>query len=301
MRVITPLEITNTRLTSSTIAEPDTGETAWNAATSYTLGQVVIRTTTHKKYENILAGIDAGLPENTPTRWIEIGSTNRYAMFDTLRNTKSTQASSLTVVITPAVRVDAIGLLSIYADDVTITITSGASTVYTYTKNLDTRIVTNWYDYFFAEFTKIPNIVLFDIPPYTDAVITIEFTCSTSVSVGAVVVGNQTYLGKVIYGAVSEEVNFSRIEREVTGEAILLQRRSVPKINANVIASKTLLNKIRDTRRNLNAINAVWSGLDDKIENPRFETLLALGVYKRFEIDISNPEYDQINLEIEEL
>ena len=65
MIVIPPIAITDSNLVSSTVAEPSAGETAWNAATSYTIGQVVIRTTTHRKYECQIAGVDAGLPENT--------------------------------------------------------------------------------------------------------------------------------------------------------------------------------------------------------------------------------------------
>ncbi len=301
MKVITPIEINDARLTSSTIAEPDTGETAWNAATSYVLGDVVIRTTTHKKYENILAGVDAGLPENTPTRWIEVAPTNRYAMFDTLRNTQRINSSPVTVVLTPAVRKESIGILSVDADEVDISITVGYETVYSATRNLNTREVFDWYDYFFADFTKIPNAVFFDIPPYSNAVITITFTSITPIKVGAIVIGNQTDLGKAIHGVSSEELNFSRIEREVTGESLLLQRRSVPKINIQSIADPDKLNKIRETRKNLNAVPAVWSGLDDKINNPYFETVLLLGVYKKFEINMNNSKMVDINLEIEEI
>ena len=301
MKVITPIEINDARLTSSTIAEPDTGETAWNASTSYVLGDVVIRTTTHKKYENILAGVDAGIPENTHNRWIEVAPTNRYAMFDTLRNTQSIKASPVTVVLTPAVRIDSIGLLSVDADEVSITVKLGAETVYAATRKLNTREVFDWYDYFFSEFSKTPNVVFFDIPPYSNAVITITFTSVSPVKVGAIVLGNQTDLGKAIHGVSSDELNFSRIDREVTGESVLLRRRSVPKINIQSLADPSKLNKIRDTRKNLNAVPAVWSGLDDKVNNPYFETVLLLGVYKKFEINMNNSKMVDINLEIEEI
>lgn len=301
MRVITPLAITDARLTSSTIAEPDTGETVWNAATAYVLGNIVIRTNTHKKYENILAGTDAGVPENTPLRWVEVGSTNKWAMFDTLRNTQSIKTGPVTVVLTPNERIDSIGLLSVDADSVSIVITNGMETVYSFIQTLDTREVLDWYDYYFEPFSKIPNIVRFDIPPYTGAVITITFTSVSPVKVGAIVLGNQTYLGRATMGVLSEEVNFSRIEREVTGESILLQRRSIPKITVQAVADKTLINKIRSTRSDLNAMPAVWSGLDDKIDNQYFETVLLLGVYKRFEVVLNNANMIDINLEVEEI
>lgn len=307
MKVITPIEITDAMVASSTIDEPDAGEAWWLASTSYTLGQVVIRPN-HKKYENILAGSDSGLPENTPNRWLDLslsaksnGITNKWAMFDTLRNTQSIKTSTISLVLNPHIRIDSIGFLSLYADDITVTIRNSGVVVYSYYKNLNIRKVSNWYEWFFAEFKKQANVVLFDIPPYTNAEITITLNCTTQVKVGAIVIGNQTYLGKATYGATSDELNFSRIEREVTGESILLQRRSVPKISVRAISEKSQLNKVRDTRRNLNAINTVWSCLDDQVDNPRFDTLLLLGVYKKFEINIDDPNNDIINFEIEEL
>ena len=301
MKVITPIEITDAILTSSTIAEPDTGESAWNAATSYVLGDVVIRTTTHKKYENILAGIDAGVPESTPLRWVEVGSTNRYAMFDTLRNTQSIKASPVTVVLTPNARIDSLGLLSVDADSVHIVVTNGAETVYEVTRSLGSHDVYDWYSYYFAPFKKIPNLVFFDIPPYSTSVITLTFTSVSAIKIGAIVLGNQTDLGKAIHGVSSEEQNFSRIEREVTGESILLPRRSIPKINIQTIAVPDRLNIIREARKNLNAVPSVWSGLNDKLENPYFETVLLLGIYKKFEININDAFQVAINLEIEEI
>lgn len=301
MKVITPIEINDTRLTSSTIAEPDTGEVLWSAATVYTLGQVVIRSTTHKKYENILAGSDAGVPESTPTRWIEIGSTNRYAMFDTLRNTQSLKSSPVTIVLTPNYRIDSIGLLSVDADNVTITIMNGAETVYSVSRSLSKHESIDWFSYYFAPFTKVPNLVFFDIPPYSTSVITITFTSVSQIKIGAIVLGTKTDLGKAIHGTTSEELNFSRIERQVTGESILLQRRSVPKINIQTAVAPTSLNVIRTARKSLNAVPCVWSGLDDKVENPFFETVLLLGIYKKFEINMNNSTMIDINLEIEEI
>jgi hypothetical protein len=38
MIVIPPIAITDSNLVSSTVAEPSSGETAWNSATSYVVG-----------------------------------------------------------------------------------------------------------------------------------------------------------------------------------------------------------------------------------------------------------------------
>ena len=319
MKVINPLFVATNEsvasaqpyLTSSTVAEPDTTRTPpealWNAATSYTVGQQAIRTTTHMIYENILAGVNATLPEvdaalAVPTRWVRKGATNRYAMFDTLRNTKTTTASPLTVVLTPGVRVDCIGLAGFVADSATISVTSASVQVYTVTKNLSSREILNWYDYFFDAFTTIPSLAFFDLPPYTDGVITITLTATTgSVSLGAVVIGSQSYIGQIQYNAVSDEQNFSRIDRAFDGTATLIQRRSIPKIKGAVWADKANTNKIRALRTKLNAVPAFWSGLDDLNVDSYFEALLIVGIYKQFEIDITSPAHTIVNLEIEEI
>ena len=47
MRVLPPIPVTDATFTSSTIAEPDTGETVWTAGT-YNTGVKRINTTTHQ-------------------------------------------------------------------------------------------------------------------------------------------------------------------------------------------------------------------------------------------------------------
>lgn len=93
--------ITSSVLASSTVAEPSAGEAVWNAATSYAEGNVVIRTTTHRKYECQIAGADSTIPENAPTRWLDIGPTNKWAMFDQNRNAQTVATTSMQVELTP--------------------------------------------------------------------------------------------------------------------------------------------------------------------------------------------------------
>ena len=69
MSIIKPNVLTDAGLTSSTA--PETDFPAWLAATSYTVGDKVMRAVSgvHKNFQALIAGVDAGLPELTPTRW----------------------------------------------------------------------------------------------------------------------------------------------------------------------------------------------------------------------------------------
>lgn len=302
MKVIPPITITSALLTSSTAAEPGPGETLWNAATNYSIGTLAIRTTTHRVYEALASGVDAGLPESTPTRWLDVGPTNRYAMFDLERNSATTVSSPLTVVITPGQRVNSIALIGLVAQSVTITMDASSSTVYTYTADLTTRNTLSWYDYFYGTFGTNPTVVRFDLPPFTGGAITVTLTAASgSVKCAALVLGTAVDLGRVQANPRSDALNFSRIERDDFGNATLIPRRSVPKTTQVLISDKFRVERLSEVRKQLNATPAVWSGLDDATSDGYFEALLVLGIYKAFSIDMSYPEHAVITIELEEI
>ena len=309
-RVITPLTITDARLTSSSIAEPDAGEAVWNIATGYTLGQRVYLASNHILYENVMATTNTGNnpavevqndPDNVPVKWLEIGRTNRWSMFNLLRTTQSVATSPMTVVLTPALRVDSIGLFGIDAGSVTVSMVSGVDTVYTATENLNTRQITDWFEYFFEPFSTKESFVRFDLPPITDAVTTVTLSSTTgTVKLGSLALGNQTSIGDVQYGASSDVINFSKISRAFDGTAQLLQRRSIPRNVTNIFADKSITDKLRLLRRELNAVPAVWAGID-QTDDDYFESLLILGIYTKFTINLDHPDATIVNLEIEEI
>jgi len=309
MNVIPPLTITDARLTSSTVSEPDAGspstEPVYDAGTTYALGDLAISTTTHLRYESLAAG-NIGNPLTDTTKWLELGPTNKWAMFDLLRNTATTAPASIEVVITPGVRVDSIALLAMVADTVMVEMHSAVGSpselYYSYTQDLSTREVFDWYDYFFQLFTTQASLALFDLPPYTNGVITVTLTKSSGdVECGACVLGSYVYIGQVQQEAESDVLNFSTVERDFAGgTSLMVQRRNVPKTIQQIWLDKSRVNAVRVLRDALNAIPAVWSGLDDSA-NGYFEALLILGFYKRFSINLKLPEHAVISLELEEI
>lgn len=256
----------------------------------------------HRTYFSVV-GSNMGNPPaiDDGTNWLDIGPTNKWAMFDLLRNTATTVASPLTVVITPGRRIDSIGLVGLVADQAEITLTVDGVEVYSVTRNLSTRQVTTWREHFFEPFSTAPSLALFDLPPFTDGVLTVTLTrASGMVSCGGLLVGTSVYIGQMLYDAVSDALNFSRIERNFAGEASLTPRRSVPKVTGQVRFDKGITNKIRELRKALNAVPALWSGLED-VDSPYFEAVLILGIYKQFSINLDFPEHGLLSLELEEI
>jgi len=105
--ILAPIAIVDAMFTACAVSEPDTGETPWNAATNYSIGQKAIRSTTHRVYTALANGVDAGLPEATPLRWDDTGPTNKWAAFDIYRSTALTYTGTLTLTIKPGIITDA--------------------------------------------------------------------------------------------------------------------------------------------------------------------------------------------------
>ena len=157
MKVIKPTVITDAMFVSSTI--PETDYTAWNAATSYTVGQKVMRGVTgiHRNFENLIAGVDATLPELATTgatpRWLDLGATNRWAMFDNKVGTVSSASTSFNTVLTPG-SISGVAALGLTGRTLQIQMknTVGGTVVYSNTVNLDGTIVTSFYDWFYEDY-----------------------------------------------------------------------------------------------------------------------------------------------------
>jgi hypothetical protein len=295
MNVIPPLTITDALLTSSTVSEPDAGspttEMVFNAgspSTSYALGAIVIDTTAHLKYESLAAANTAQLSD--AAQWLLLGPTNKWAMFDTLRSTATIAPSPLTVVITPGVRIDALALLGLVADSVTVSVDSAIGSP-----------SMNYYTHIEAS-TGETSLALFDLPPFTNGIITVTLTAASgNVECGALVIGMYQFIGDVQATAVDDVLNFSTVTRDFAGATnTLVQRRNVPKTQQQLLVDKTRVNAVRLLRDSLNAIPAVWSGIDDDTDG-YFDALLILGFYKQFSIDLAFPDQALITLELEEI
>ena len=303
MIVIPPLQNTSNN-TSSNVPEPSAGEVVWVSSTTYNKGQVVIRTETHRKYECQADGTTGTPPEQDPQKWLDVGPTNKWAMFDSLRSSPTINQGTMTVVLTPGKRIDSLAIMGVKARKVTVTGRVSGQIVYgPIERGMNARNTTTWSQYFFGEFNYKPSMLLQDLPPYTGMEITVEFENDPALNVECteLIVGSKIYLGTAQYNAVSDSLNFSRIERTEFGGSILKPRRTVPKVNVEVWAKKELVNQIRAARTDLNAVPALWSALDDEYDDPFFEAVLIYGIYKQFEINISGPSLAVVTLELEEM
>jgi len=270
-----------------------------NTAT-YALGDFVIDNVAHLTYQSLIAS-NTGNALTDATKWYLVGPTNPWAMFDTLRNTATVTPGTLTTTVSPGTRCDSLALLGLSATSATITVTLASTQVYSRTVNLNLRFVADWYDYFFAAFKTQSSMVLFDLPPYASAVITVSLSnTGGSVACGACVLGMAQDVGSVQYEAESDVLNFSTVNRTTDGVATLVPSRNVPKTISSIWLDKQYVDQVRALRDSLNGSTAVWCGLDDEGDD-YFESLLILGFYRKFTINLKYPTTAMISLELEEV
>lgn len=313
MRVIPPINIdgftiTEAMLTSSDAVEPGTGEVAWSAATAYAVGDQVYLASTHRRYEARTAHTNKdpalATPETPSTDWQDIGPTNRWAMFDTLRATGTTFTGTGVVEITPGQRVDSVGVAGLQDVDLAQVeyVRDGVVVYDTGQIDLRYRFVSNYYQYCFAPFQFRREFAHFDLPPFTDGKVRLTFTRESGgdLAVGAVLVGMNEHIGRGQHGAEDDAINFSRIDRSFDGTAQLQRRRNVPKNVIQLVLEKREYPRIRKVRDDLNAVPAMYVGIDNDRDG-YYSGLFRLGIYKQWRFNAANSHHATATLEIEEL
>lgn len=314
MRVIPPINtdgftIASGMLVSSTEAEPGVGEVAWNSATTYAVGDTCYLASTHRRYQSRTDGNlnhDPSLAtQDAPsTDWQDIGPTNQWAMFDTLRSTGTVFTGGVGVVeINPGRRVDTVGIAGMEnVDLVRVEMYRGAVQVFdSGTVSLRSRLVTSWYEFFFADFNFAQERAFTGLPPYTDGTVRITFTRQSGgdLSVGAVVVGMSRFIGRGLHGADDDATNYSRIDRLFDGTLQITRRRTVPKNTIQLVVDKSLVPRVRQLRDDLNAVPALYIGMDDDRDG-YYSALFKLGIYRSWKLTLSNAGHAVANLEVEE-
>lgn len=263
LTVLAPTIITDAMLTSSTVAEPATGDpAAWSAATAYTVGQSVYRATTHRIYRNLIAGTDAGLPENTPLRWYDADSTLRWAMLDNKPGQPTVGASPLTVVLHPGAT-DSLWLGGLDATGATVTVKDapGGTVTQTFTSILEASAPPDYYEHFFSPFKPELDYLLNSLTPYANMEVTVTLTNgSAPVTVSALAVGHSYTLGESTVGSSAKPRTFTTIKLDDNGNNI-----TKPGTSAKDLTLVGWIPKIEDADEAVDVVtrllttNALWS------------------------------------------
>ena len=304
MKVIKPTVITDAMFVSSTI--PETDYPAWNAATSYTVGTKVMRAVSgvHRNFENLIAGVDATLPELATTgatpRWLDLGATNRWAMFDNKIGTLSSVSTDLTQVLIPG-SVSGLAALGLTGRALLVQVKDvvGGNIVYSKSIDLDGSVITSFYDWFYEDYQQLSDVTLTDLPSqYYNPEVTFELTSTSgTVSCGTLSLGKVYTLGQSQYGATVGIISYSVKQADVFGNITVVKRQNSKRNNLKLMTDKALFNRTYKLLADLDSVPCVYIGA----EALGYEPLIVYGFWKDFSIDVSYPTMNLTNIEIEGL
>lgn len=291
MKLIQPIQIGDAQLLSSTVPETDFG--AWDADSTYSLGQFIVRG--HRIWKSSQAGNKAHDPLTAGVSWwVDQGPTNRFGMFDGSVSTKTTADLVLTVTLAPG-RIDALALLNVDAAEVVVTQRVGTEVTYSRTVNMvDNSAVGDWYAYFFEPVKVLDYVLLTDIPIFGES--TIEITISKpagSVSVGMCAMGLQADIGQTIKSPTAGITDYSKKSTDDFGNAVLVQRGFSKRMSTKVKIDNSDVDRVHSLLSSVRATPAVWIG------SSNFSSLAIYGFFKDFAIDLAYTTFSYCTLEVE--
>ena len=250
------MEIAGPQLVASNVAEND--YPTWSAAATYALGARVIKTATHRIYESAAADNIGNDPAGASGLWLDIGPTNRWAMFDQALGSLTEAAGAIVVTLNAGVAVNAIALL-----DVT------AATV---------RVQATGYDRTKAP-AAAPGMVSFLDMPETAGSVTVTIS-GAAVAVGTMLIGQLVGLGITEASPTAAITDYSRKETDAFGETTVVERAWAKRMSVKALLRTGALDTVAARIAAVRARPSLWIG-DDGLES-----LTVYGFFKDYSIEV---------------
>jgi hypothetical protein len=233
--------------------------------------------------------------------WLDIGATNRWAMFDTYNATATEDPSAIDVTVQASGRIDSVALLSLEnAVSVRVVVSTVADgTLYDQTVQLtSTDGVADWYSYFFEEIERRTKLLLTGLPVYSSPLVRVVITGTgtSTVKCGTLVIGMSKDLGETQHdGAQVGIIDYSRKEADAFGNYTIVERAFSDRGSFKMRIAKGQVDGIKNVLSGYRATPAVYSA------SPEYNSTLIFGFFREFNIEIDYPLESLCSLEIEGL
>jgi hypothetical protein len=294
MKVIKPITFQPSQIISSNAVEL---YATYSAGTSYSKDAFVEYN--HMVYQSLVNSNVGNQPDISPTQWIYIEPCNVYAMFDNQVSTLTTSTSPLSVEIKPGSAINSAAFLELTGDtlEVNMVDTSGGTNVYSTTISLDDTIILDWYAYFFEPYNPRKEVVLTDLPPYSNCQLSFTLSGSTDVSIGVFTYGTSYDLGLTQYGASVGIKDYSVKETDIYGNTTFVERAYSKRMETSLFVDNSSVAFNQRLLASIRAVPCVWIGSEDI----KYSPLVVFGFFKEVNTTISYPSYSLCNLTIEGL
>lgn len=288
--ILVPVDVINgagvlSSVTAGGVALAEDTNPAWASGTTYAAGARVHLVSTHKVYESAQSGNvgkDPSLPANqynasgVATWWIEVGPTNRTAMFDGQVTSQTSAASPLVVTLRPGA-FNGFALFGIDADSYSVTVKDapGGNVIYSEpTTALEGSMPGDYYEYFFDRFKPLRQFIRNGIDPYGSSEITLTLTRTTgNVQLGMFAIGDLRPIGIPQRDAKVEPQDFSYIKQDAFGNATIKKRPNATSMSISAVMDKEEAGTVLETVKELLGTPVVVVGSEAMF----YEWMLAFG------------------------
>ena len=290
MKIIPTVTINDAVFASSNVPEDDF--TAWSAGTTYAAGVKVRRVVAdvHRTYESAQAGNTGNDPllDLAGVWWIDLGPTNRWAMFLTPIAVQTSRADSIDVTLNITDPIDTLFLQNLSAATARIIRTHpDEGVVYDHTFNLtSTRGVIDAFSYFFNPIVRLRDLLIEDLPVYGRGTLRIVLTgTGETVRCGLVLFGLARRVGNTLYGARASTIDYSTKGFDRFGRPEIVERYYAREASYDVRVPNDMVDEVLDLFADFRAklVLVVGSG--------RYSSLSVYGLAQEAEVSLSEPDH----------
>lgn len=268
LQLLQPVIVNDARLLASSVAEADAPE--WSAAVAYPSGVRVIKAAVHRIYESVAAVSAGDDPAAASGKWLDVGPTNRWAMFDQALGSV-TSAEGAIVVTLDVGAIDSVALLDVSADTV--------------------RVQAPGYDRTTA--AGAGTIPFLDLQGNAGQV-TVTIAGGGTVSVGTLLAGHRVSLGLTEASPSAGITDYSRKVVDDFGAVTIVQRSWAKKMAAKALIRTDAIDAVASRIAAVRAVPSLWIG------QAGLDSLTVYGFFKDFSIEVGET-FSKLSLSIEGL
>lgn len=262
---IEPMTITAAMVTTSAV---DEALAAWSSVTTYGEGARILDPATTVIWESLAAGNTNNPPATSPTKWLRVGLSNRWRMFDQSVDSVTTLPGGGFWEITPSTVVTALHLENLVADSVRVRMIDPVyGTVYDQTRStLPMPLSADWWSYWYGRRYAPTSAQFLDLPAYPAAKVRVDLT-GASAALGACVLGPSVAIGRgVQWGFEIGGADFSTRDQDAWGNATLTPGAFSPTERATVVLERAHVAPVRQfliSQKGRAAVWIVWSEMGE--------------------------------------
>ena len=273
---------------------------AWDSGTAYTVGQIAIDGGKVYRARRANTNID---PSDNPETWEFTASdtSNQNAFIDgTVTTATVDPGGSLNISLQPGQGFNALALFNIFADSVSVEVLDdvAGNQIFDQTYSLDISDVGDWFDYFYNPIQTASELLISDIPRYTNAVVNISLDSPSGwAQLGIVVAGSIATIGdqdaRMRYGI----RDYSEVETDADGATTLTVGSFARRLDS----------RARVVTEDIPYVSTVLTGIrgTPAVFVPsvaaRFSVMMTYGYLRDWSIDVMDPQNAELTYQIEGL